>query len=36
MGILVILVEIGTLGATVLERVVPHCSRCPHGPVERR
>ena len=33
---LAILAEKGTLVALVPERVAPRCSRCSHGPVEKR
>ena len=36
MGVLVILVERGTLSAPVSEQFAPCHSRCSHGPVERR
>ena len=35
-GILVILVEKGTLSASVFEQVAPHHSRCSHSPMESR
>ena len=35
-GILVILAEKGTSGAPMPERVMPCCSRCSHGPMERK